>query len=233
MVVLKSLLALGGTKWPLDDIARHFLNYYLENRERLADWDELARYEDPARFPLTGVVAHLMRMPLDKMASSGADFFELDKKRKIFRVHQELNTFWVNTEFQQLIADRADFALARYFYRKEKTTVLADTMRGFAVEVPYTTRSDSGFSKTIRKVIADAPSSNNWEFEFDKSGYSGRMDLEIQNEHSFVAWTSVRYDDISRFPARIKAAATALFNEGQRGEFNITAAGTRLVIARK
>ncbi len=42
------------------------------------------------------------------------------------------------------------------------------------------------------------------------------MDLEIQNEQFFLAWTHVKYDDLTRFPARIKAAATALYNEGQR-----------------
>lgn len=232
MVVLKSLLALGGTEWSVDEIARPFLNYYLENRDRLADWDELAKSEDPVKFPLASAVAHLMRMPLDKMTNTGGDFFELDKQQKIFRVRKDLHSDWMNPEFQKLVADRVDFGLARYFHRKDNASFMARNMKGFAVEIPYVTRPDSGYSEAIRKVIADEPGSNRWEFDFGSKGYAGSMDLEIHKELKFVAWTHTSYDDITRFPARIKAAATALLGEGQLGEFNITASGTCIVIKR-
>ena len=42
------------------------------------------------------------------------------------------------------------------------------------------------------------------------------MDLDIQEGNKFIAWTAIEYKDISRFPARIKAAASALYFEGQR-----------------
>jgi hypothetical protein len=106
-------------------------------------------------------------------------------------------------------------------------------MRGFAVEVPYASRPGSGYSGAIRKVIADNPSSNSWEFDFGTNGYTGCMDLEIQKELKFVAWTHTCFNDITFFPARIKAAATALFNEGQCGVFSISARGTGIVINRK
>jgi hypothetical protein len=106
-------------------------------------------------------------------------------------------------------------------------------MKGFAVEIPYATRPDSGYSEAIRKVIADEPGSNSWEFDFGSKGYAGSMDLEIHKEQKFVAWTHTSYDDITRFPARIKAAATALFSERQFGEYKITASGSGVVIKRK
>jgi len=49
------------------------------------------------------------------------------------------------------------------------------------------------------------------------------MDIEISKPGTFSAWTGRRYDDPSRFPARIKAAATALFFEGFRGGFQVKA----------
>ena len=234
MVVLKSLLTLSGTEWPVEKIAQPFLRYYLENRERLADWDELAREVDPAQFTLKSVVAHLMRMPLDKMTNNPEDgFFELDKQRKVFRVGKEFQLFWMDPMFQELVADRVDFGLARYFHRKDSASSIASNMKGFAVEIPYAKRTDSGYSDAIRKVIANNLSSNSWEFNFGSKGYAGSMDLEVHKEHKFVAWTHTSYDDISRFPARIKAAATALFSEGQLGEFNVTASGSGIVIMRK
>ena len=59
------------------------------------------------------------------------------------------------------------------------------------------------------------------------------MDLEILSDNHFVAWTHIRYEDISRFPARIKAAATTLYAEGQRGEYTILAYGAAMSIKRK
>lgn len=60
------------------------------------------------------------------------------------------------------------------------------------------------------------------------------MDLEIYADSHFVAWTHIiRYEDISRFPARIMAAATALYAEGQRGEYTVSVRGTVMTIKRK
>ena len=59
------------------------------------------------------------------------------------------------------------------------------------------------------------------------------MDIEVHKDEHFVAWTAVRYDDVSRFPARIKAAATALFEEGVHGEFHVVAENESVKIVRK
>jgi len=77
---------------------------------------------------------------------------------------------------------------------------MGENMRGFAVEVPYASRPGSGYSGAIRKVIADNPSSNSWEFDFGTNGYTGCMDLEIQKELKFVAWTHTCFNDITFFP---------------------------------
>ena len=68
---------------------------------------------------------------------------------------------------------------------------------------------------------------------FDKEGYDGTMDVEILDGDHFLAWTGSRYKDKTRFPARIKAATTALFAEGFRGEFHIAATGKKVEIYKK
>ena len=78
---------------------------------------------------------------------------------------------------------------------------MGENMRGFAVEVPYASRPGSGYSGAIRKVIADNPSSNSWEFDFGTNGYTGCMVLEIQKELKFVAWTHTCFNDITFFPS--------------------------------
>lgn len=233
MVVLKSLLALGGVEWPVEEISRLFLAYYLENGDRRSDYDELAKEAHPALFPLSRVVTHLIRMPLDKLSNTGGAFFQLDRQQRTFKIRQDFQNFWLNKDFQELAADRVGFGLARYFYRKGRDSVVAPSMRGFVVQVAYTTRKDAGFSASIRKVIADDPSGLQWQYDFGTKGYSGEMDIEIMNDQNFIAWTPARYDDISRFPARIKAAATALFEEGVLGQFHVKAQGSSLVVVRK
>ena len=232
MVILKTLLKLKGTSWNITDIAEAFLNYYLSNQERLADWDELAKATNPEQFPLKKVITHLINMPLDKMANTGGEFFQLDKANQTFSIQTPYQDYWNNIEFKGLLDDRIDFALARYFYRKDHGAALAKNMKGFAVEVAYVSKPDIGYTAAIRKVIAKAPEAQQWTFNFDKAGYSGTMDLEIQEGKKFIAWTSIEYKDISRYPARIKAAASALYCEGQKGEFNVIADAMGVVISR-
>ena len=59
------------------------------------------------------------------------------------------------------------------------------------------------------------------------------LDIEVRKDEHFIAWTHVRYDDVSRFPARIKAAATALLEEGLHGEFQVVSQNASLKIRRK
>ena len=114
-----------------------------------------------------------------------------------------------------------EFGLARYFYAKDKSSAVPEEMRGFAVEVAYNARRDNGFTEMVRNAIADNPEAIEWECNLGTKGYSSKMDIEVQKDEHFVAWTHVRYEDITRFPARIKATATALFEEELHGEFHI------------
>jgi hypothetical protein len=85
----------------------------------------------------------------------------------------------------------------------------------------------------MREVIKEDPEANEWTFEFDKGGYSGTMDLEIQEGNKFIAWTPIEFKDISRFPARIKAAASALYCEGQRRGYRVVVEGVKVVVNRE
>ncbi len=230
MVVLKTLLILNGTHWKVADIAQGFLNYYLSNQSRITDWDELTRATDPEQFPLSKVIAHLLKMPLDKMTNTGGEFFNLDKSQLTFNIQPTYQDYWQYPEFKTLLADRIDFALAKYFYRKEHGSALADNLKGYAVEISYASNPDTGFTAAIREVIAAEPNANEWTFNFEKAGYTGTMDLEIQDGQKFIAWTHNQYKDITRFPARIKAAASALYNEGHKGLFRVVTEGVKVVV---
>jgi len=96
-------------------------------------------------------------------------------------------------------------------------------LRGIVVEIPYAKSADSGYTSKFRQLLSRDPQNNKWTLEFDRNGYTGTMELEISKRGTFSAWTGRRYDDPSRFPARIKAAATALFAEGFRGAFRVDA----------
>ena len=56
------------------------------------------------------------------------------------------------------------------------------------------------------------------------------MELEIQDGDRFIAWTHTQYKDITRFPARIKAAASALYFEGVKGVVSVTAESKEIII---
>ncbi|RWS48883.1 hypothetical protein CKA56_12155 [Arcobacter venerupis] len=58
------------------------------------------------------------------------------------------------------------------------------------------------------------------EINFTKNGYNGNLIIEISEEDYFYANSS--FSDISRFPARIKATASALKSLNFFGKFNIT-----------
>ncbi|MBT3257955.1 MAG: DEAD/DEAH box helicase family protein [Deltaproteobacteria bacterium] len=105
-------------------------------------------------------------------------------------------------------------------------------LRGILVEIPYAANTESGFTAQFRRILSEDPGGREWTLHFEKSGYTGAMEIEIENPGRFSAWTARRYDDPSRFPARIKAAATALFFEGYRGGFQVTAGPREVRIVR-
>jgi superfamily II DNA or RNA helicase/HKD family nuclease/predicted house-cleaning noncanonical NTP pyrophosphatase (MazG superfamily) len=334
MVVLRSLLDLPGNVWKIEDIARKFLDYFLSNRDRISDYEDLSRVSAPESFPIARVISKLKQMPLHFLSNTEKDYFALDLEKERFSLKPEIHQYWENEDFRVLAKDRVEFALARYFRRKslrqtvyfqsdeltegftlepklvrivleksqatsggirnvtlklgkekfqadlgrpdkgkgffvayrqdsgvvdklsqlfprlpqkgqkifsvgaEKGVITIEIvdgkadLRGIVVQIPYSARTDSGYTAVIRKKIITAPENTSWEVSFNGSGYTGKMDVEIRDGESFMAWTTSKYKDKTRFPARIKAAATALFVEGLRGEFHVSAQGTKLEIRR-
>jgi len=106
-------------------------------------------------------------------------------------------------------------------------------LRGIMVDIPYNKKDDTGYTLGFRQIFAGAPQNSRWEKIFETSGYEGTIDIEILNGDHFRAWTGSKFRDKSRFPARIKAAATALKTEGFTGEFQISAEGNRVKIVKK
>ncbi len=90
------------------------------------------------------------------------------------------------------------------------------------MDIAYVTRS--AFLATCEAAIG----SNRMRFDagdaveirLDDGGYAGSVVVEIRDDATTFGtdWEST---DVTRFPARIKAAATALFNCGCRGRFSV------------
>lgn len=118
MVVLKCLLELGGHEWSVEKIATAFHRYYLLNEIYLYDWDDIARQDSPAEYPIKKTIQHLIKMPLSKLAGGGREYFELDIQRKIFGIKIKYRQYWDEPYFRELLKDRIEYALARYYYRK-------------------------------------------------------------------------------------------------------------------
>ncbi len=118
MVVLKTLLSFDGISWNVSEIAQGFLNYYLDHPEHLSDYDELAKQEKPEEISLQRIERHIMNMPLNYLSNKDKDWFILDREQKVFSVKDDLVDYWSKAFYRQLILDRTDYVLARYFYRK-------------------------------------------------------------------------------------------------------------------
>lgn len=118
MVVLKSLLEMPETRWRIDDIARRFLDYYVDHPDKTADYEELARYPDPKNFPLKKVITKLKTMPLHYLSNTENDHFILDKEAGIFELKPQVVPYWKEPEFRKMVAERVEYVLVRYFQRK-------------------------------------------------------------------------------------------------------------------
>jgi len=119
MVVLTVLLGLPGGAWEVEEIAKGFLSYFLTHKDRMADYPELARSHAPEEFPLHKVVSKLKQMPLNFLSNTDKDFFILDKKRGLFSIKETVLPFWEKSVFKELVSDRVQFALLRYFRRNK------------------------------------------------------------------------------------------------------------------
>ncbi|MFP4409458.1 MAG: DEAD/DEAH box helicase, partial [Spirochaetaceae bacterium] len=123
MAVLRTLLRLaeeaedsGGveSRWSVAEIAPGFLNYYLANRRRIADWADLAREDDPEAYSMSKVIAHLKNMPLNRLSNSSKKLFVLDGDE--FKLKEEYSPYWEHGDFRALLAERVEYAEARYWY---------------------------------------------------------------------------------------------------------------------
>jgi hypothetical protein len=118
MVVLSVILDLPGGEWRIEDIARGFHSFFLEHREWIQDYDELARSDDPVRFPLGKVIVKLKQMPLRFLSNTERDFFVLDRAGGWFRLKQDVLPFWQDPRFRDQVRDRVRFVLLKYFNKK-------------------------------------------------------------------------------------------------------------------
>lgn len=122
MVVLNTILDLPGHSWQVSDIARGFLSYYLEHRDHLYDYDDLARASNPEQFLIKQVEGHIKKNPLKYLSNEESDWFILDQNTFILK--DEIVPFWRDRTFRDLVIDRVEFGLHRYFYLRGKHALL-------------------------------------------------------------------------------------------------------------
>jgi len=121
MVVLQSILTESRTKWSIEELATKFRAFYLKNREHMEDYNALwnyARKNDPDQFSTSKVMSHLKTMPLKYLSNSDDKHFVLDAKSGMFYLKDKFVNYWQDDDYRGLVADRTQFALADYFYRK-------------------------------------------------------------------------------------------------------------------
>jgi hypothetical protein len=100
------------------------------------------------------------------------------------------------------------------------------------VDIAYATRSQflGACETAIHSRRADLDAGGTVYVDLGEGGYDGRVVVTIsqQDRSSFgTDWTN---SDPTRFPARIKAAATALLNCGCEGAFEVSHADGTLAI---
>jgi hypothetical protein len=113
MVVLLFLLSTNSdqTSWLINEIARGFLNFYLNNPLYIKDYKALSRASDPAKYPLYKVEKHITNMPIKHLSKPKEDCFIYDKENKIFLIKNEYISYWTNVEYRKLVKDRVVFKL--------------------------------------------------------------------------------------------------------------------------
>ncbi len=124
MAVLTCLLKLSNashpaaTTWKVTDIAREYLAYFLQDSDRTADWPALAKHKNAREFPISKAVSELRKNPLSFLSDQGNKFFELTAEE--FELKEPIRPFWAQKRFREMVAERVQFAEARYWYRKRK-----------------------------------------------------------------------------------------------------------------
>ncbi|MHA2246293.1 MAG: DEAD/DEAH box helicase family protein [Candidatus Hodarchaeales archaeon] len=120
MVVLQWLIQTDPltSDWFVLDISKGFKRYFLDNPEYLSDYQDMARSSKPEEFPIKSVSRKLREMPLNYLSNKENKFFIFDREKDRFRLKSEVESWWHQEEYRELIKDRIVFSLKRYFYRK-------------------------------------------------------------------------------------------------------------------
>jgi hypothetical protein len=57
-------------------------------------------------------------MPLNFLSNTEKDPFILDREGGVFRLKDEYHPFWNDADFRELLRERVEFTLVRYFQRR-------------------------------------------------------------------------------------------------------------------
>jgi hypothetical protein len=100
------------------------------------------------------------------------------------------------------------------------------------VDIAYSTRSQflDACESAIRQHRAELDTGGTVSVGLGEGGYNGRVIVTIRLGDRAAFGTDWERSDPTRFPARIKAAATALLNCGCKGRFEVSHADGSLAI---
>jgi hypothetical protein len=92
------------------------------------------------------------------------------------------------------------------------------------MDITYSTRSRflDACEAAIRGHRADLDTGRTVYADLGERGYKGRIVVTIRQNDRMSFGTEWSSSDPTRFPARIKAAATALLNCGYEGKFEVS-----------
>ncbi len=122
MVVLQSLLEMdreagrARTEWTVDEIARRFLAYFLEDSTRETGWPALAQARGKAKSPLSQAKETVRKNPLHYLSNAPEKPFLLEDDRFILK--PQYHEAWTDPRFTPLLSERVEYALARYWYSR-------------------------------------------------------------------------------------------------------------------
>jgi len=107
-----------GTEWPITEIAKPFLGYFIDHPEHRFDCKELAESANPESFKLSRVISKLKSMPLKFLSNKATDYFVLDGGNDRFELRDVVHGFWGDERYRGLVRERVGFGNVRYFARR-------------------------------------------------------------------------------------------------------------------
>ncbi|MDQ7825093.1 MAG: DEAD/DEAH box helicase family protein [Candidatus Eremiobacteraeota bacterium] len=192
MVVLKALLGIPGVQWKVEDIARSFLNFYLSNKDKLHDYDELARSTNPDNYSLNKVESHIKEKPLRYLSNKEEDWFIFDKGSNVFKLKEDIIPFWNDPFFRKLVDDRLDFLLHRYFYQRGKKMFITYSpeilLSGFPIDRDFAIVAfqESPIAPGDRRKITLVMNNNAYEAEIQRDKANRKYSL-LYDKNSLLA----------------------------------------------